>query len=457
MKREEYINKLISQVRCEKVHPMIEEEIRQHIEDEKERYISFGKSEEEAEELAVKQMGNPVDAGKQLDEVHRPLMAWDVIIMVLIAAGVGLISQFLLMRKTEISSFMPNPMRGVITFVFGITVMILIGFVDYTKMGRCVKILYPTCSVIFLIIQITNGAPTHFDLGILFSLSIPMYFNLNQYVLLLLPLYGALIYGQRGTGWKGFIKTMLFAIPILLNGMLSLAPSVFIIIVLSCGMMVILSVVKNWFEIPKKSGVAISFFVMFVVPATGIFMFLNTVFSGRRYLQDRVNTWLHPFRYDMEHAFGRFTLDFIRQNRLFGMNPLLAETGWKESLPGGNDYGLAYLAAYYGVAVAYIVAFVIGILLFRNLILAVRQKNPMGMMIASGASLSLLLEFTFSVLCNVGVLPSVGNCPFLTYSGNGMLVTGILIGMLLSVYRHQNIVDEARIKLHQRRRSKSVS
>lgn len=445
MKSEEYIKKLISQVRCSKAHPMIEDEIRQHIEDEKEKYISFGKNEDEAEELAVKQMGNPVDVGKQLDEVHRPIMAWDVIVMALIAAGIGLTVQFLLMKKTEFTSFMPNPLWGIVTFILGLAVMVLISFVDYTIIGRYTKVIYPVCSVLLLIIQITNGSPTHFDLGAWLSLPIPIVFNLNQYVMLLLPLYGAVIYGLKGSGWKGLIKAMLFAIPVMLNGLLSLHPSICIVTGITCVAMVILSVVKNWFKIPRKHGVTVTFILMIVLPTVAMLVLLYIVFGGRWYVQDRLNSWLHPFRYDVEHSYGRFTLDFIRHNRLFGTNPLLADSEWKEALPGGNDYGLAYLAAYFGVAVALIVVLLVGIFLVRNLRLSITQRNQMGMMIASGASLSLLLEFAFSVLCNAGVFPSVGYCPFLTYSGNGMLVTAVLIGVLLSVYRHQNIVDERKI------------
>ena len=56
-----------------------------------------------------------------------------------------------------------------------------------------------------------------------------------------------------------------------------------------------------------------------------------------------------------------------------------------------------------------------------------------------------------SALAKLGNTPTLhstlnaGYCPFLTYSGNGMLVTAVLIGVLLSVYRHQNIVDERKI------------
>ena len=42
-------------------------------------YLASGMTEYEAEEAAVEQMGDPVAAGMELDQVHRPKMAWGMI------------------------------------------------------------------------------------------------------------------------------------------------------------------------------------------------------------------------------------------------------------------------------------------------------------------------------------------------------------------------------------------
>ena len=42
------------------------------MDDQKEAYIQAGKSEEEAELLAVKEMGDPMITGQELDKIHRP-------------------------------------------------------------------------------------------------------------------------------------------------------------------------------------------------------------------------------------------------------------------------------------------------------------------------------------------------------------------------------------------------
>ena len=86
---EEYIKKLLEQVRFEKAHKAIGDEIRSHIEDQIEANVLDGMDEETAEKSAVADMGDPVEAGAQLDKVHRPQMAWGVVIIALFVAIMG--------------------------------------------------------------------------------------------------------------------------------------------------------------------------------------------------------------------------------------------------------------------------------------------------------------------------------------------------------------------------------
>ncbi|MBQ4220776.1 MAG: FtsW/RodA/SpoVE family cell cycle protein, partial [Butyrivibrio sp.] len=75
---EEYIKMLLEQVRFQKAHKAIGDELRSHIEDQIENNISEGMDKETAEKIAVEDMGDPVEAGIALDKVHRPQVAWGV-------------------------------------------------------------------------------------------------------------------------------------------------------------------------------------------------------------------------------------------------------------------------------------------------------------------------------------------------------------------------------------------
>lgn len=75
-KKEEYVRILTEQIRCKQARAQVAQEIRSHIEEQENFYLSEGLDREEAESEAVKEMGDPVEAGTALDLVHRPRVAW---------------------------------------------------------------------------------------------------------------------------------------------------------------------------------------------------------------------------------------------------------------------------------------------------------------------------------------------------------------------------------------------
>ncbi len=79
MRREEYLYTLTEQIRCKMARGTIEQEINDHIEDQKAEFLSEGMSQTEAEEAAVREMGDPVEVGLEMDRIHRPTMAWGMI------------------------------------------------------------------------------------------------------------------------------------------------------------------------------------------------------------------------------------------------------------------------------------------------------------------------------------------------------------------------------------------
>lgn len=88
---EEYLKAVLEQIRCQKAHPMIEQELRGHLEDQIEANEATGMSREQAEKAAVMDMGDPVQSGISLDMVHRTQMAWNLVILVGMIAIAGII------------------------------------------------------------------------------------------------------------------------------------------------------------------------------------------------------------------------------------------------------------------------------------------------------------------------------------------------------------------------------
>ena len=96
MNKEEYIKTLTDQIRCKMARPEVAREIEDHIEDQTRAFMSEGMNRQEAESAALKDMGNPVDAGVELDKVHRPAMPWGMIALIIVLSVAGYVFQYIL-------------------------------------------------------------------------------------------------------------------------------------------------------------------------------------------------------------------------------------------------------------------------------------------------------------------------------------------------------------------------
>ena len=71
MKKKEFLSIVRKQIRYVFVRDTIEEELKQHLNDSMETLIEEGFQWQDAEEEAVRQMGDPVEVGMLLNKEHK--------------------------------------------------------------------------------------------------------------------------------------------------------------------------------------------------------------------------------------------------------------------------------------------------------------------------------------------------------------------------------------------------
>ncbi len=69
---EEYLAAVQKQIRWKRAQKVVLEELRQHIDDQVDTFISQGMNRQQAIQHAIVQMGDPVTVGLELDRIHRP-------------------------------------------------------------------------------------------------------------------------------------------------------------------------------------------------------------------------------------------------------------------------------------------------------------------------------------------------------------------------------------------------
>lgn len=137
---DEYLKTLLEQIRCKKARPYIRQELQDHIEDQIAENMHAGMDRERAEKEAVRDMGDPVETGISLDRIHKPQIAWKLLVMVILLSVAGILTHIMIARHINEGDASVSG-RYVIHVMVGIAVMIFLYFLDYTLLARFSKVI----------------------------------------------------------------------------------------------------------------------------------------------------------------------------------------------------------------------------------------------------------------------------------------------------------------------------
>lgn len=148
MNAKEFLNNVCKEIKYKPANKFISEELESHIEELKNNNLCKGLSEEQAEETAVEQMGNPTKIGKMLNKIHRPKLDWITLILtiVLILFGGGyykLLYPDVFVGKgfAGLNDFITNKVEYIV-YIFVMLFSIFLYFYDYRKICKHSKLFY---------------------------------------------------------------------------------------------------------------------------------------------------------------------------------------------------------------------------------------------------------------------------------------------------------------------------
>lgn len=152
MRQAEYLQILTEQIRSKKARSAVGEEIKGHIEEQKLEFMSEGMESQEAEEAAVREMGDPVAAGNELDRIHRPKMAWGMIGLIGLLSVAGLFIQYLLKLQMQDSTILVRGLRhNLFYMIVGMGVMMAVCYLDYSRIGYWARELMAFLAVLMIL------------------------------------------------------------------------------------------------------------------------------------------------------------------------------------------------------------------------------------------------------------------------------------------------------------------
>ena len=441
---DKYLEKLLSQIRCKKARPYIAEEIRSHMESQIEDNLAGGMEYEEAEQLAVADMGDPVEVGISLDKIHKPQIAWRLLMIVGILSLLGILIQQSILHQTGYSDLEPYMQEQYHLLVEGFAWSVIIGFLimcgiyflDYTVLARyskaiCLFIIVTGCLLLlgFFGTDI-SGERNTVGFG-MFRISAP------SLMMFYVPLYGAVLYKYKDGGIAALLKSIVWLlIPVAITFFM---PNVMVagIIMVSMLFQLTVAILKGWFKVPVKGTVVGLWTAFLLLPGASLFL-MYTFHLFKEYQEARIRSFLSA------SGEGFYLTSMLRtlseDIALFGNsgNTVIG------TLPEFNrDYIFAYILNSYGSLAGILVVAVLAALVMFIFGASIKQKNQLGLVMGFGCGAVILLNIMINLLSTVGVIPPAASfLPFFSVGRSNIYLCYALVGMIMSIYRYKAVYPQ---------------
>ena len=195
---------------------------------------------------------------------------------------------------------------------------------------------------------------------------------------------------------------------------------------------------KGWYRVHRTGALA----VLGVLLAAPPLLFLGASVLGylATYQTARIRAFL------TNSADGDY-LTIQMRRVLAGSRMLGADAGnitELTKLPGFNsDYIFVSLISVYGLLAGVLAAALVFFLILKIFRISFGQKNQLGMILGMSCGIVYLFQAGMSIGMNLGLLPPTAVIlPFFSLGGTGIMVSYVLLGVVLSVYRYKNILPD---------------
>ena len=180
----------------------------------------------------------------------------------------------------------------------------------------------------------------------------------------------------------------------------------------------------------------LSLLILFVLFSGGIALLTGQRgYTAVSRVEDFINKKNIP--YQLEHSYIA-----VSTGGFFGKGP--GNSNQKNFLPQSySDFIYAIIIEEYGLFMGISVLLLYLILLYRGLYTFLKSERPFGGLLSAGLSFYLVIQAITNMSVVVGLLPVTGiTLPLISMGGTSQLFTGITLGIILSISRHNSMEEE---------------
>jgi cell division protein FtsW (lipid II flippase) len=413
-KKRHFLNEVTYQIKSKDAKKQVANELNYHLKEAEKMWTSKGLTENEAEEKAIEQMGNPTKLGISMNKLYRPKIDWWMIVLLGLSLLMGFLPLFSLEQKDY---FIVN--KAIIVILGGL-IAIGIMFIDYRKWEKKGWVFYTIGLMILLTIlylpnRMINGVP-HIEIGP-FKIE-----NLMSFPFFLLA-WASFFNHKKFKVWQ-FIG--MFVIPIFMFLALPSMTSVYIYTIM-------VFVMLCWSRFNRKTVLTI-----FTIAISFAIILGTTSWTYmKEYQKVRLLAFLNPEDYSTGAGYLNLKL-----------NEILSKASWfgnsdrGEYIPVAHtDFVFVTSIYYYGWLLGIVLVLILSMFAVRIIFVSFGIKDTYGKLLLIGTVALYLAQLATNIAMTLGLFPLVGiSLPFMSYGLMPTLLNAILIGVVLSVYRRKDFL-----------------
>lgn len=412
---EEYIQTVSSQIRIAGIRPYIVRELKDHIQDEQEAIMAAGQmSEEDAMRLAIKQMGDPVEVGEQLNQIHRRSFPWreSVAVVLLLVSTVPVVAA--LSSLTADISGVDAMRQQIMNIIVMLAVAFLCCTIDYSRLVKAVELPAVILVAVIYVAAYQNIYGFARIGGRAFSAAAlsPM----------LIPVTACILYKARKRRCLQLVEAIIIMI-LSVAGLFCIdAPSSAVMLIAGGLLVAVYRIIYCHVEVQNRKWPLIAAVGLIIV-----LMVLALIAMGHTASAVELQNHEQLARAWNESVWvgGSITAQKILQ---------------QGTLNTMSDGSLIGIGALYGKLVSILIALALLMVALFILCYAARESNLLAGMLMFSCGCSILLQLiTAIVSCVISITTFGAGLPLYSYGGTGSLVNGILIGLVLSVQNWRRI------------------
>lgn len=351
---------------------------------------------------------------------------WVLLALVLILAGMGILTLYSAVNASAIAGQAPGPpvyLKQLYWFFLGLMAMIFAFLFNYKWLYRFGGVIYSACIVLLLVVLVAGKEVSGSQRWLTFG---PVSFQPSEMMKIGVPILLARYYSDQITQegfelrnlWKPIAWSLL---PFLL---IAKQPD------LGTGLVVLLIAgsMTLFVKIERRSLILLS--------GVGVFMASAAWFFLEEYQKQRIAIFMNPGKDPLGAGYHIIQSKIAVGSGMFWGKGFLEGTQNALSfLPEQHtDFIFSVLAEEWGfLGSAVFVLFYVGLIVW-GLSIAIRSKEPFGTVLAVGITSMMFWQAVINVGMALGLLPVVGvPLPLISYGGSSLLVTLIGVGILLNI------------------------